>query len=388
MKRFFFLALIWCIMPRPVNAQDEDSLRIGVKGFVDTYHALRVEDPHDWMSSRTRVRGELTIEKGCAGAFVSANLVQNAILKDRTGLQMREAYGYYSNGHWDLRAGRQIIVWGVADGLRITDLVSPMDYTEFLAQDYDDIRIPVGGLRLRYTHPKWCAEAIAIPVSSFFELPTDVTNPWSIGPIPIGAEPEHKLNNMEYGGRLSWFLNGVDFSLSALRTWNKMPVLCNGIGVYDRMTMLGADFSVPLGKMVIRGEAAEYLGEVQPTMNSQELPHASSTNLLIGLDWYGGNEWTLSAQYSYKYVAWGDNRSSSLATFRISKNLLHNTLALQDFAYIDVTNGGIYNRLSADYALNDQLHALVGYDYFHGDEGSFAIYRHNSEVWVKLKYSF
>lgn len=388
MKRFFFLALIWCIMPRPVNAQDEDSLRIGVKGFVDTYHALRVEDPHDWMSSRTRVRGELTIEKGCAGAFVSANLVQNAILKDRTGLQMREAYGYYSNGHWDLRAGRQIIVWGVADGLRITDLVSPMDYTEFLAQDYDDIRIPVGGLRLRYTQPKWCAEAIAIPVSSFFELPTDDANPWSIGPIPIGAEPEHKLNNMEYGGRLSWFLNGADFSISALHTWNKMPVLCNGIGIYDRMTMLGADFSVPLGKMVLRGEAAEYLGEVQPTMNSQELPHASSTNLLIGLDWYGGNEWTLSAQYAYKYVAWGDNRSSSLATFRISKNLLHNTLALQDFAYIDVTNGGIYNRLSADYALNDQLHALVGYDYFHGDEGSFAIYRHNSEVWVKLKYSF
>ncbi len=29
----------------------------------------------------------------------------------------------------------------------------------------------------------------------------------------------------------------------------------------------------------------------------------------------------------------------------ISKNLLHNTLALQTFAYIDVTNGGVFNRL-------------------------------------------
>lgn len=108
----------------------------------------------------------------------------------------------------------------------------------------------------------------------------------------------------------------------------------------------------------------------------------------MGLDWYAGNDWSLSAQYAHKYVAWDGQRNTGLATFRVSKELLNNTLTLQDFAYIDVTNGGIYNRLSADYAINDQLHALMGYDWFHGDKGSFAIYKHNSEVWVKLKYSF
>ena len=54
----------------------------------------------------------------------------------------------------------------------------------------------------------------------------------------------------------------------------------------------------------------------------------------------------------------------------------------------DVTNGGIYNRLSADYALNDQLHATLGYDFFHADRGSFTVYDNNSEVFLKLKYSF
>ena len=143
-------------------AQDEDSLQVSIKGFVDTYHAARLQKPNDWMSSRSRVRGEVTIEKGNAGAFVSANLVHNAILKDRTGLQLREAYGYYSDEHWDLRAGRQIIVWGVADGLRLTDIISPMDYTEFLAQDYDDIRIPVGALRIQFSQEKWRLEAVAV----------------------------------------------------------------------------------------------------------------------------------------------------------------------------------------------------------------------------------
>jgi hypothetical protein len=388
MKSVVIVALLWCIVPRPVIAQDEDSLRIGVKGFVDTYHALRTEEPHDWMSSRTRVRGEVSIEKGHAGAFVSANLVYNAILKDRTGLQLREAYAYYSDDHWDLRAGRQIIVWGVADGLRLTDIISPMDYTEFLAQDYDDIRIPVGGLRVRYSREKWSLEAVAVPVSSFFELPTDDENPWSVGPIPIADEPSKKLSNMEYGGRLSFFLSGIDFSLSALHTWNKQPVICNGIGEYRRMTMLGADVSIPVGKFVLRGELAEYLDEAQSAIDVKEVPRAASTNALIGIDWYAGNDWSLSAQYAHKYVAWGELRNTGLATFRISKELLHNTLALQSFAYIDVTNGGVYNRLSADYALNDQLHAIIGYDYFHADRGMFTVYNKNSEVFLKLKYSF
>lgn len=383
MKSVFFLALLWCLIPRSATAQDEDSLQVGIKGFVDTYHALRTEQPNNWMSSRSRVRGELTIEKGHAGAFVSANLIHNAILSNQTGFQLREAYAYYSDNHWDVRAGRQIITWGVADALRLTDIISPMDYTEFLAQDYDDIRIPVGGLRVRFSREKWSMEAVAIPVSSFFDLPTDAENPWSVGPIAIGAEPSHNAYNMEYGGRLAFFLSGIDFSFSALHTWNKQPVLCNGVGEYRRMTMLGADVSVPMGKFVVRGEVAEYLDELQTGGT-----RAASTNALLGIDWYAGNDWTLSAQYSHKYVALGEHRNTALSTLRISKELLHNTLALQTFAYIDVTNGGVFNRLSADYALNDQIHAVIGYDYFHADGGMFAIYNKNSELFFKLKYSF
>ncbi len=388
MRSVIVIALLLCTIPRPVVAQDEDAVRFGIKGFVDTYHALRTERPNDWMSSRTRVRGEFSVEKGHCGAFVSANLAYNAILKERSGFQLREAYAYYSNNHWDVRAGRQIITWGVADALRLTDIISPMDYTEFLAQDYDDIRIPVNGLRLRYSREKWSLEAVVIPVNSFYDLPTDSKNPWSIGSVSIGAEPAFKICNMEYGGRLSFFLSGIDFSFSALHTWNKQPVICNGVGEYRRMTMLGADMSVPIGKFVVRGEVAEYLDEAQSASVCQEVPRSASTNALLGIDWYVGNDWTLSAQYMHKYVAWGEHRNSGLATLRIAKDLLHNTLSLQTFTYIDVTNGGLFNRFSIDYALNDQLHAIVGHDLFHADAGMFSVYKKNSELFLKLKYSF
>lgn len=358
----------------PLPAQD--GLDFSVKGFVDSYHAVRAGLPGDWMSSRSRVRGEFQLEKDGGGAFVSANLVYNALLKDLSGFQLREVYAYWGNPHWDIRAGRQIISWGVADGLRVTDLISPMDYTEFLAQDYDDIRIPVGALRARYIHDSWSLEAVAVPVAEFFKLPTDPANPWSVGMLPPEIRPDPVLNNSEFGARFCCFLGGVDFSLMALRTWTKMPELqVDHIG-YHRLTVIGGDVSIPFGKFVFRGELAD---------NISDGGHHQG-NALAGLDWYPGADWNVSAQFNHTWQKEGT--PSSLATLRISKALFNNALALSTFAYADVRDGGVFNRLSADWTFTDQIHALLGYDYFYADGGMFLLYKDNSEVWVKLKYSF
>lgn len=412
MKKNLILISLLCMAFLPALAQEESDggLHVGVKGFIDTYHALRIESPNDWMASRSRVRGELTVEKGNAGMFVSANAVYNSLLKDQSGFFLREAYLYYGKSSLDIRAGRQIITWGVADAIRLTDIISPMDFTEFLTQDYDDIRIPVNGIRVRYTRPKWSAEAIMIPVSSFYELSTDSDNPWAVNlpgvavPYSINLDnmPEKQFRNMEYGGRIGAYLSGVDFNLYALRTWNKMPVFRKTIaadgslscdGEYRRMTMLGADLSIPLGKFVVRAEAAEYLGEAQEPVVNADVVTRNSTNALIGVDWYAGNDWQLGLQYSHKYISGkmsgiSSYKNSGMATVRISKDLLHNTLSISNFGYVDVANGGVYNRLYADYALTDQIHAFLGYDFFHADKGQFVMYDCNSEVWIKLKYSF
>lgn len=403
--------IIMCFVLPPAYPQEEDAIDIRVKGFVDTYQALQTDKPNKWMSSRTRARGEITVEKEHAGAFLSANAIYNSIVKEQNGFSLREAYAYFSTGNWDIRAGRQIVTWGVADAMRLTDIISPMDFTEYLAQDYDDIRVPVTGIRVKYVRSSWSAEAIVIPISSFFQLPTDPSNPWAISfpgvecPYSINLDdtPSKKLKNSEYGGRFSVYLPGIDFSVSAMRTWNKMPCFAGTLGqngelifngVYDRMTMLGADASIPLGKFVVRSEFAEYFGEAQtPAQIGITPPRKNATNFLIGVDWYPGNDWTIAAQYSHKYLADFSSdisgfRNSGMATLRIAKDLFRNTLNISTFAYVDVTNGGIYNRLYADYALTDQIHAFIGYDLFHADSGMFAMYSKNSEIWLKLKYSF
>lgn len=394
------------------DKDSDDALQIRVKGFLDTYHALRTTGNADWMASRTRARGEVRLEKGSTALFVSLNAIYNGILKERTGIELREAYLSYTKGNLDLRVGRQIVIWGVADALRLTDCVSPIDYTEFLAQDYDDIRMPVNGLRAKYTLGAITAEAVCNPVTNFAVIPTDLHNPWAMRlpntslPYSIDLEsgkPEKRLKNMEYGGRISVNLSGVDFSLSALRTWNKLPALRMGMttdgkslhidGRYHRMTMLGADCSLPIGQFVIRAEVAKYIDEAQNAAMGCEVECRNALNALIGIDWYPGNDWNASLQYCHKYTSGNLERlpiyrHAGIATARLAKELLQNTLKLSTFAYVDVTNGGIFNRFSASYSLNDQIELTAGYDYFHADKGMFKMYGKNSEAWIKLKYSF
>ena len=153
-----------------------------LKGLVDTYHAFRSEKPNDWMSSRTRLRGEVGKNFAGSSLFVSFNATYNALLKERTGFELREAYLDHRQEHWGFRLGRQLVIWGAADGVRITDLVSPMDMTEFLAQDYDDIRMPVNALRFFVFNDKIKLELLAVPTFEGYKLPTDAANPWSVLP--------------------------------------------------------------------------------------------------------------------------------------------------------------------------------------------------------------
>ncbi len=396
-------------LPVTLVAQYEE-IDYKFSGFADTYHAVRSQSPYDFMSSRTRLRTELEVNRENSYLFTSINSQYNSLLPEQTGIELREAFFQYSTSNWDFKAGRQIVIWGVSDGMSVTDIVSPMDYNEFLARDYDDIRIPVNAVKLKYFNSTLSAEAIFIPTSAYFIIPTAPNNPWSMLPqrknltyqTDIENHPKTSLKNSEYGGRLSFFLSGIDFSLATLHTWNKMPIMqyipsanrdtIFAKGIFERMDMLGADFSMPLGKFVIRGEVAEYFGNLQQTNDLQKL-RRNTTKMLLGLDWYPGNDWTITAQYSHQYIpdyvdAITSPENMSISTFGITKLLMENTLKLSTFIYSDLNNNGFFNRSSIDYSLSDQIHLLLGYDWFHGDEGMFGFYKDNSEVWLKAKYSF
>ena len=392
-------------------ARAQEGLQFTTRADVDTYHGVRAARRAPFTISRTRARAWVQADYGHSSAVVSAMGTYNALLPSLSGFNLREAFMEYHGDYWGLRAGRQLVIWGNADGVRITDLVSPMDLSEFMAQDYDDIRQSVNALRLFLFGQTVRLELVAVPTFEGYTLPVERANPWSLLPrntpwpvewVPDG-KPAFSLKNMEYGGRVSVSLPGIDFNLAGLYTWNKMPVLeyemtPSGMRIHPRhyrMAFVGGDASKPVGQCVLRAELACNFGKhfsYQP-MSTAAQRGFFTTHWLVGLDWFAAHEWNVSVQFSYETIAKHQpyvmqHRHSMLATLNVSKKLLNSTLQLANFSYYDVRNKGWFSRFSADYALSDQIHLMAGYDWIGGDKGSFAQYKDNSQVWLRAKYSF
>lgn len=390
------------------------SLDIEPQGFVDTYHAIRLKDPYDFISSRTRFRGELYAYGGNSLLFTSFNALNNNVMPKLTGIELRETYLEYVSDYWDFRLGRQIIIWGKADGIQITDIISPPDYTEFLARDFDDIRMPVDALKFRILSSLLDWEFIWIPVFKPAILPQG-DNPWAIPmEFPEGMNvtfeqailPEKNLTNSEFAGKISMYLSGIDFSLSTAYMWDDFPALHKTIITdtipvkliltpeHHRITFVGFDFAKPIKDFVIRGESAFFDGKYfEPEDISEELFKKNSVNLLLGVDWYPGNDWMLTAQFVDNLIldydqAIKDYEHMMLATLHISKKLFRQTLELSTMGYFGLNNKDGFVRTNMDYALTDELHVLLGIDSFFGDEGMMGQYNNNDEVWIKVKYSF
>jgi hypothetical protein len=56
---------------------------------------------------------------------------------------LRELYVDTKAGDWDLRIGKQQVVWGTADGIKLLDKINPTDWREFNQNTMAESRIPV-----------------------------------------------------------------------------------------------------------------------------------------------------------------------------------------------------------------------------------------------------
>ncbi len=392
------------------------STEIDVKGFVDTYHAVRIKKPNDFISSRTRLRMEMGVQEDNTFLFTSCNAVHNNILSSLSGIELREAFMEYTSESWDFRIGRQIIVWGKAFGIQITDIISPMDYTEFLARDYDDIRMPVDSLKVRILRDSINLEMIWLPVFTPSILP-EGDNPWAVKPnmsSDINVTyfqdiiPCRKFCNSEIGGKVSFYFPGVDMAVSSFYTWADLPVMDKSISHdtnnttnviiqphYHRLSFAGLEFSIPFNEFVLRSETAFYYGKhFEPEALSEKLFKKNTINYLIGLDWSPYGNWMITAQFVDNFILdyneLIDNEEHTMVvTLNASKKLLRETLALLTMFYCGINGKELFNRTSTDYALTDAIHVLTGFDIFSGNsDGMFGQFKDNTEVWLKAKYSF
>lgn len=88
--------------------------------------------------------------------------------------KMREIYMDLTVGDWDFRIGKQQIVWGETDGMRLMDIINPLDMRrQYITRDWEDIRRPLVAIKAVY--------GINPERNSFLELvwiPGDIKKDW------------------------------------------------------------------------------------------------------------------------------------------------------------------------------------------------------------------
>ena len=87
--------------------------------------------------------------------------------------ELREFYTDFFIGNASLRIGKQQVVWGQTDGLKVLDVINPQSFQEFILDDFESSRIPLWTLNADISlTDNTSLQFLWIPDFTYHELPS------------------------------------------------------------------------------------------------------------------------------------------------------------------------------------------------------------------------
>ena len=96
---------------------------------------LNVNFDNDWqLTSTARIRADLFDETYPAAVRRDgvSSMSKSALLSDHLEVELREFYLEGEVGETFVTLGKQQVVWGKSDGLKVLDIVNPQSFNEFI----------------------------------------------------------------------------------------------------------------------------------------------------------------------------------------------------------------------------------------------------------------
>lgn len=347
--------------------------------------------------------------------YARSNRYPEDVRRDqRNGFQLRENYLDIASGDWELRLGRQHIVWGEMVGLFFADVVSAKDMREFLLPDFEVLRIPQWALRAEYFKNDWHAEAIYIPTPSFDEMGKPGADfyplplPGPAGTVILGEErPKREAGKANYGLRLSTLQSGWDVSafyyhsLDASASFHRDPVIGPApVFVYrprhDPIDQAGGTLAKDLAWTVLKAEAVYTRGRgynVTTLTQPAGLVRSNTLDTALGLDFTPADDSRLNLQWfqriygNYAAAILQDKRESGASVFLSSK--LAPRLEGQVLLIRSLNRNDSLFRPRLAWNLQRNWHLIAGADIFHGPPtGLFGRYDKQDRLYSELRYAF
>lgn len=309
------------------------------------------------------------------------------------------------------RLGKQQVVWGQADGLKILDVINPQSYREFILDDFDDSRIPLWMINAEIPIGDDSLQFLLVVDQSYhrfanngsdYQITSPLLVPQSIVGVDIASfeldKPNNLLKDSDLGLRYSKFYHGWDLTFNYLYHYLDSPVFYqqlsdNTVAIeakYQRNHLFGLTVSKAFDAWTIRSEIgystdSYHLLNPDSKQNSkafidyQGIRHSKDLSSVIGVDWQGLEDTMISIQWFQSSLLDYDNdiddtmyrpKHNQIFSLLYQQNFANETWQLEILTMYGVEQSDHSIQIELSHMMQDNIELWLGVDLFGGEQHS------------------
>ena len=366
-----------------------------------------------------RLRLELIdeLEPGHPDQDELSEISRRLYLGDNVQFEMRELYVETTIGDTYLTIGKQQVVWGKADGLKVLDVVNPQDFREFVLDDFDDSRIPLWMFNAEIPIKEATLQLLWIPDLTYHKIPESGATYEFVSNVPQAPpgvtvirnstdRPNNVIADSDVGLRLSGLWKGWDLSFNYFYHYDDVPVLYRTLSAgptstvnpgYERTHLVGGTFSNAFGNLTLRGEVGFSFDQFYSTTDVTDVDGVHQTDefaYVIGLDWFGFSDTLLSFQF-FQNLLTDDaegllrDQTENTLSFLVQRDFLNDTIVVSNIWVHNLNDDDGFVRPKVEYAMRDNLDLWSGFDIFYGTRrGLFGQFDRNDRFVAGMEWGF
>lgn len=404
---------------------DRTAVPFDLSGFVEARLGSRIVDNNTQKTlsiAETRMQIEYDVYIDHATFRFVGDFLYDEV-EDDFSLDLEEGRGFFdlreANAVFrpldflDLKAGRQILTWGVGDLVFINDLF-PKDFRSFfIGRDDEYLKAPSDAIRVSAFHDFANAEIVYTPrfdPDRFIDgTRLSYFNP-ALGRIAgrdavIDAlTPDAWFKDDEIAARVYRNIKGYEIAAYGYSGFWKTPEGQTTIGqpFHPRLAVLGASARGPLQGGIVTVEIGRYISRDDADGDNPLIRNGES-RFLIGYEKEVATELTASGQYYVEVLSDFSalkrnlppgtsvpDRVRHVVTLRLTKLMLNQNLTLSAFNFWSPNEEDGHLRFRASYKLSDVWLIEAGGNAFYGanENTFFGQLQDNANLFIGARRSF
>jgi len=344
--------------------------KVNVKAYYDSIYDLRGEENYS-----SDELDELRSEVELFDAYLEGKILDNL----------------------DFKIGRQIVVWGRSDTIRVTDILNPIDNRRPGMIDIEDLRLPVIMAKFDYFVGDWRITPIAILEQRFSKSPPFGSDFY---PVPFKKPEDKSYSDVSYALSIGGEFTGWDVNFYAAKIRDDAGYLdlnSKATWKHDKVTMVGTALNVLSGSWLFKSELAHFDGLKYSITGDKEFKR---TDLLFGVEYNGITDTLISYDISSRHIHSYNKRllaeQNPLKKYdyqhalRVSSDFINATIKANYLIslYGEKLDEGGFQRAWVKYDLLDGVNVNFGVVDYIGGSKLFDSIKDNDVVFVDISYSF